>query len=268
MGARSRYLIPGVRAMSSSPLLQCLNVSCAFGGVRAVDNASLAIEPGTITGLIGPNGAGKSTLVSIISGYVRGYQGQVLFRGEDLIQLRPHQIAQKGLIRTFQMASEFPQMTVLENMMVAPQRQTGENFWAGIFRPRRWIEEERQHLAEARRLLRQFGLESKEDEYAGNLSGGQKRLLEMARALMAKPVLLLLDEPMAGVSGVMIDQLAEHIVTLNQQYGLTFLIIEHDLGFIDKLCSQVNVMVSGSVLAQGTMEQLREDERVVEAYLS
>ncbi|NMP24122.1 ABC transporter ATP-binding protein [Sulfobacillus harzensis] len=254
--------------MDNDTILECHDVVCTFGGVRAVNEASLSIERGTITGLIGPNGAGKSTLVNAISGHVRLDHGYVAFDGQPITRLRPHQVAERGLVRTFQLASEFPNMTVLENMMTAPHRQAGENFFSAVFSKGRWQREEERHLIEARTLLASFGLQAKEEEYAGNLSGGQKRLLELARALMTRPTMLLLDEPMAGVSGPLIDALADHILRLNRETGLTFLIIEHDLGFMEKVCDRVNVMVNGSVLTHGTMKELREDERVVEAYLS
>jgi len=177
----------------------------------------------------------------------------------------PYRVARAGLIRTFQLSSEFPWMTLLENMLVAP-KQIGTSFGKAIFSKRSWIDQEYELLAKAREYLREFGLISLENEYAGNLSGGQKRLLEIARALMAEPQMLVLDEPMAGVAGVLIDRIVDHIANLGRS-GLTFLVIEHDLEVVDRLCETVYVMAEGQVLSCGTMQELREDERVLEAYL-
>ena len=249
----------------SDAVLRCEEVNLSFGGVKAVVDATLEIERGSVTGLIGPNGAGKSTLVNIISGQLHADSGKVVFDGNDVTALAPHQVARTGLIRTFQLSSEFPWMTLLENMLVAP-KQIGTSFGRAIFHKRSWIDQEYELLAKAREYLREFGLISLENEYAGNLSGGQKRLLEIARALMADPQMLVLDEPMAGVASVLIDRIVDHIIDLGTT-GLTFLVIEHDLEVVDRLCETVYVMAQGSVLARGTMEELRQDERVLEAYL-
>ncbi|HVB05921.1 MAG TPA: ABC transporter ATP-binding protein [Acidimicrobiales bacterium] len=246
-------------------ILSCEHVSRSFGGVRAVVDASLEIERGTVTGLIGPNGAGKSTLVNVISGHIRPEDGTVRFNGQDITGLPPYRVARTGLIRTFQLSSEFPWMTLLENMLVAP-KQIGTSFGRAIFNRRSWIDEEYRLLAKAREYLQSFGLGALENEYAGNLSGGQKRLLEIARALMAEPEMLVLDEPMAGVAGVLIDRIVDHILELGRS-GLTFLVIEHDLEVVDRLCETVYAMAQGSVLSRGTMAELRQDERVLEAYL-
>jgi len=251
--------------MTSDAILEVDEVSCAFGGVQAVDHASLKIDRGSITGLIGPNGAGKSTMVNIISGHTKGQEGRVVFAGRETTGLASYQVARLGLIRTFQLSSEFPNMTLLENMLVAP-RQVGTKFWNAMFRKSVWNRQEYELLERARHLLVEFGLYKLADEYAGNLSGGQKRLLEIARALMADPTMLVLDEPMAGVSGVLIDRLVDHILELNKT-GLTFLIIEHDLEVVDRLCENVYVMAQGSVLAYGPMSELRQNESVLEAYL-
>lgn len=251
--------------MTIDVILDVNAVSRAFGGLQAVDKASLSIERGKITGLIGPNGAGKSTLVNIITGHTKAQEGTITFAGRETTNSAPFEIARQGLIRTFQLSSEFPNMTLLENMLVAP-KQVGTSFWSAMFRKSAWNRQEYELLEKARHLLSEFGLYRLADEYAGNLSGGQKRLLEIARALMADPVMLVLDEPMAGVSGVLIDRLVDHILDLNRT-GLTFLVIEHDLEVIDRLCSTVYAMAQGSVLASGTMEELRQNESVLEAYL-
>lgn len=252
--------------LSASHIVVCEDVSWSFGGVRAVDHVSIAVRKGLVTGLIGPNGAGKSTLINLMSGYLRGQSGRILFNGTDISRVPAHAVARRGLVRTFQLSSEFPHMTVLENMMVGPA-QTGESFWTAVLRPGVWRRQEKELLAEARTLLDEFDLLKLANEYAGNLSGGQKRLLELARALMTKPVMLLLDEPMAGVARWMIDLLVERIKELNRT-GLSFLVVEHDLEVIDRLCDTVYVMGQGRVLAEGPMSELREDESVVEAYLS
>jgi len=249
----------------SDAILRCEKVSRSFGGVKAVVDATLEIERGTVTGLIGPNGAGKSTLVNIISGHIHPEAGKIVFNDEEISTLAPHRVAQTGLLRTFQLSSEFPWMTLLENMLVAP-KQIGTTFGKAIFSKRRWIDQEYELLGRAREYLREFGLIALENEYAGNLSGGQKRLLEIARALMADPQMLILDEPMAGVAGVLIDRIVDHIAELGHS-GLTFLVIEHDLEVVDRLCETVYVMAQGGVLSRGTMAELRQDERVLEAYL-
>ena len=204
-------------------------------------------------------------MVNIISGHTKGQEGRIVFAGRETTGLASFQVARLGLIRTFQLSSEFPGMTLLENMLVAPQ-QVGTKFWNAMFRKSVWNRQEYELLERARHLLVEFGLYKLADEYAGNLSGGQKRLLEIARALMADPTMLVLDEPMAGVSGVLIDRLVDHILELNKT-GLTFLVIEHDLEVVDRLCKNVYVMAQGSVLAYGPMDELRQNESVLEAYL-
>lgn len=247
-------------------ILQVEHLVHAFGGVNALDDCSFAAPAGKITALIGPNGAGKSTLVNVVSGFYTSQQGRVLFNGEDISKWPPHKIGRRGLIRTFQLSRGYGGMTVLENMMVPPQKQAGEQFLNAIFRPGLVRAEERQHLEKAYSLLNTFNLYAKRDEYARNLSGGQKRLLEMSRALMADPKLLLLDEPMAGVNPALAEQLAQHIVELSKT-GVTFLLIEHNLGIVDQICDHVIVMASGRALATGTMAQVRANQEVVEAYL-
>jgi len=227
----------------------------------------MSVPRGSITGLIGPNGAGKSTLVNVLSGHLRSQSGQVLLNGHDVSAAPSYGIAERGLVRTFQLSSEFPRLTVLDNLMVSP-RHVGKSFWGDVFRPRGWRRQEEKLLIRAYGLLEEFGLLALADEYAGNLSGGQKRLLELARALMAEPAMLLLDEPMAGVAPSMVDRLIERILDINERRGVTILIVEHDLEVIDRLCSRVLVMIQGRVAAEGNMQDLREDERVIEAYLS
>jgi ABC-type branched-subunit amino acid transport system ATPase component len=252
--------------LQPAEILQVEHISHAFGGVKAIDDCSFSVPAGQITALIGPNGAGKSTLVGVVSGYFTPQHGRVLFEGQDISKWPPYRRGGGGLIRTFQISRGYGGMTVLENMMVPPQGQAGEQLLNAIFRPGLVREQEQRNLAKALELLNTFGLYEKRDEYARNLSGGQKRLLEMARALMAEPRLLLLDEPMAGVNPALAEQLAQHIVELRKT-GVTFLLIEHNLGIVDQICDHVIVMASGRALTTGTMAQVRANQEVVAAYL-
>lgn len=247
-------------------ILQVEHVTHAFGGVNAIDDCSFSVPVGQITALIGPNGAGKSTLVNVVSGFYAAQQGRIVFDGADISKWPPYRRGNHGLIRTFQISRGYGAMTVLENLMVPPQGQAGEQLLNAIFRPKVVEAQEKANLAKALELLDTFGLWEKRDDYARNLSGGQKRLLEMARALMAAPKLLLLDEPMAGVNPALAEQLAQHIVELRKT-GVTFLLIEHNLGIVDQICDHVIVMASGRALATGTMAQVRANQEVVAAYL-
>jgi ABC-type branched-subunit amino acid transport system ATPase component len=249
-------------------ILRVEHLSHAFGGVNAVDDCTLGVPANQITALIGPNGAGKSTLINIVSGfYPPQKQGTISFDGNDITRWPTHRRAKAGLIRTFQISRGYGGMTVLENMMVPPQRQSGESLVNAILRPRLVAAEEAHYLEKALQLLDTFGLYDMREEYARNLSGGQKRLLEMARALMADPRLLLLDEPMAGVNPALADQLAQHIVELAKRSSITFLLVEHNLGIVDQICDHVIVMASGRALATGTMAEIRAHQQVIEAYL-
>ena len=247
-------------------ILQVEHLTHAFGGVNALDDCSFSIPAGEITALIGPNGAGKSTLVNVVSGFYASQHGRVIFNGQDISRRPPYKIGRQGLIRTFQLSRGYGGMTVLENMMVPPHGQAGEQLLNAFLRPGLVRAEERRHLEKAADLLNTFNLYGKRDDYARNLSGGQKRLLEMARALMADPKLLLLDEPMAGVNPALAEQLAQHIVELRKT-GITFLLIEHNLGIVDQICDHVIVMAGGRALATGTMAQVRANQDVVDAYL-
>ncbi|HKV83160.1 MAG TPA: ABC transporter ATP-binding protein [Ktedonobacterales bacterium] len=247
-------------------ILEVEHLIHSFGGINAVDDCSLTVPAGKITALIGPNGAGKSTLINIVSGFYPRQQGRVIFDGAEVSRWPSHRIGRRGLIRTFQISRGYGAMTVLENLMVPPQQQAGESLFNAIFRPKLVAEDEKRHLEKALNMLDTFGLYEKRDEFARNLSGGQKRLLEMARALMSEPKLLLLDEPMAGVNPALADQLAQHIVTLSAT-GITFLLVEHNLGIVDQICDHVIVMANGRALATGTMGQVRANEEVVHAYL-
>jgi neutral amino acid transport system ATP-binding protein len=195
------------------PLLAASNLTKSFGGVKAVDNAEIEVAQGSITGLIGPNGAGKTTLFNLLSNFIRTDQGRVVFDGEPIQQLQPYQIAQQGMVRTFQVARTLSRLSVMENMLLAAQKQTGENFWRVWFQSHQVVVEERQLRQQALALLESVGLAQMANEYAGALSGGQRKLLEMARALMTQPKLILLDEPAAGVNPTLINQICDRILT-------------------------------------------------------
>jgi neutral amino acid transport system ATP-binding protein len=248
-----------------SASLQVLDVVRAFGGVRAVDAASLEVEAGSITGLIGPNGAGKSTLFNCISGFLRPQAGRVLLDGKRIDRRAPHRIAKAGLVRTFQTPRALTRMTVLENVMLAAPRHRGEQLAGSLAAgARRRERDERMRAAELLGLVR---LDGHAPALAGTLSGGQRKLLELVRALMAEPRILLLDEPMAGVSPNLRVELLDHILALRERDGITLLIVEHDLDFVMRASDRVIVMNDGRVITQGSPSEVRADARVVDAYL-
>lgn len=249
------------------PLLAASGLCKSFGGIQAVKEASLEVNKGSITGLIGPNGAGKTTLFNLLSNFIRPDKGKVIFDGEPIQILQPHQIAQQGLIRTFQVARTLSRLSVLENMLLAAQKQTGENFWQVQFQPHIVAKEEKELKERAMFLLESVGLEKKANDYAGGLSGGQRKLLEMGRALMTNPKLILLDEPAAGVNPRLIDDICDRIVKWNREDGLTFLIIEHNMDVIMSLCDRVWVLAEGQNLAVGTPTEIQSNNQVLEAYL-
>ena len=247
-------------------MLEAHAISKSFGGHRAVDAVSFAIGQGTITGLIGPNGAGKTTLFNCLAGLFKPTSGRLDLAGERIDGLSPDRIFQKGLARTFQIPRPFPEMTVLENVLVAPLDQEGERFWANWLTPGRVAAQERALIAKARHWIDFVGLSALADQPARVLSGGQRKLLELARVLVAEPRLILLDEPGAGVNPRLLDTIVDRIVTLNRG-GVTFLIIEHNMDLVMSLCDPVLVMAGGRLLMSGSPEAVREDARVVEAYL-
>lgn len=257
---------PEAAPTTTANILEVSHVSHAFGGLYAVNDCSFTVQRGKITALIGPNGAGKSTLINVIAGFYKLQTGSITFDGQSIGGKPPYVIAQRGLIRTFQISRDYGGMSVLENMMVPPQNQAGENLFNVLFRPGLVARDEKRNLEKALSTLNTFGLYDKREEYARNLSGGQKRLLEMARSLMAGPKLLLLDEPMAGVNPALADRLAEHITDLRNQ-GLTVMMVEHNLGIVDQIAEDVIVLANGTTLARGTMADLRANEEVVTAYL-
>ncbi|MFA5537770.1 MAG: ABC transporter ATP-binding protein [Gemmobacter sp.] len=238
-----------------------------FGGFRAVDGASLEIREGSITGLIGPNGAGKTTLFNVIAGRLPPTSGRVLMAGEDITGLPPHELFHKGLLRTFQIAHEFGSMTVRENLMMVPGHQSGESLWSAWFRRGRVAEEERALREKADEVLEFLTIAHLAEEKAANISGGQKKLLELGRTMMVDARVVFLDEVGAGVNRTLLNTIGDAIVRLNQERGYTFCVIEHDMDFIARLCDPVICMAEGKVLAQGTVDEIRNDERVIEAYL-
>ena len=248
-----------------SARLQVFEVVRTFGGVRAVDGATLVVEPGSITGLIGPNGAGKSTLFNCISGFLRPQSGRVLLDGKRIDRRAPHRIARAGLVRSFQTPRTLARMTVLENVMLAARRHGGERLGGALIPGAR--RRERQARAQAVALLELVRLDAQGEALAGTLSGGQRKLLDLVRALMVEPRILLLDEPMAGVSPALRVELLEHILALRDREGVTLLIVEHDLDFVMRASDRVIVMNDGRVIAEGTPGEVRADERVVDAYL-
>ena len=243
------------------------NLVKTFGGFRAVDGATLQIEEGTITGLIGPNGAGKTTLFNVIAGVLEPSAGRVTMHGEDITGLPPHELFHKGLLRTFQIAHEFSTMTVRENLMMVPGAQSGETLWNAWFGRKRIANEERALLAKADEVLAFLTIDHLKDEKAGNLSGGQKKLLELGRTMMVDAKIVFLDEVGAGVNRTLLNTIGDAIIRLNKERGYTFVVIEHDMDFIGRLCDPVICMAEGKVLAEGTLAEIKANEQVIEAYL-
>jgi ABC-type branched-subunit amino acid transport system ATPase component len=247
-------------------VLEATGLAREFGGARAVDGISLAVRRGTLTGLIGPNGAGKSTLLAMLAGTLPVSAGQVSYLGRDITSLPAYRRARLGLVRTFQLASEFKRLTVLENLLTAVPGNRGDSFRGALAGRRYWRGDEAAAIDRAAALLERFGLAAHASSYAGDLSGGQRRLVEIMRALMAQPQVLLLDEPMAGVHPNLARRIGGELTALCQD-GLTVLMVEHELAIMDEFCDPVVVMAEGKVLAEGTMADLRRRTEVVEAYL-
>jgi len=243
------------------------DLSLHFGGIRAVDGVSLTIEKGSITGLIGPNGAGKTTLFNVIAGVFPPTAGKVYLDGTDVTGLQPHQLFSKGLLRTFQIAHEFSSLTVLENLMVVPADQPGEQLRHAWFHPQRVRKSEQRVRERAREVIEFLEIPHLENELAGNLSGGQKKLLELGRTMMVDPKIVFLDEVGAGVNRTLLKTIGTSIQRLNKERGYTFCLIEHDMDFIARLCDPVIVMADGKLLTQGTIDEIKNDEEVIEAYL-
>jgi branched-chain amino acid transport system ATP-binding protein len=248
-------------------LLDVEGLAVHFGGVKAVDGATFSVKPASVTALIGPNGAGKTTAFNLLTGFIRADAGRVRFGDHDISGARSDLIARLGMVRTFQLTRVLAKMTVLENVMLGAPDQPGTKFATALFRPRRWRGREAEVRDEARALLAEVGIESHAHEYAATLSGGQRKLLELARALMTQPRLVLLDEPMAGVNPTLGRRLLEYLQRLREERGMTVLFVEHDMDVVMGASDEVVVMADGRVIARGRPEDVRTDPRVIDAYL-
>ena len=238
-----------------------------FGGVAAVDGVSMEIKQGTITGLIGPNGAGKSTLFNLIAGNLNPESGSIYLDGEVVTGLKPHMLFSKGLLRTFQIAHEFQSLSVLDNLMMVPSLQVGESLLGAWFKREKVIRQEAEMRGKAEEVISFLNMGHLANELAGNLSGGQKKLLELGRTMMVSPKVVILDEVGAGVNRTLLKEIGDAILSMNRERGFTFCMIEHDMDFISRLCDPVVVMAEGKILAQGSAEEIKANEDVIEAYL-
>ena len=243
------------------------NLHKRFGGVHAVNGASLTIRPGSITGLIGPNGAGKTTLFNVIAGLYQPTAGRVVLDGEDITGLKPHELFHKGVLRTFQLAHEFKTLTVRDNLMMVPPNQAGESLLNTWFQPSLVRANEEEVRAKADEVIEFLEIEHVADEFAGTLSGGQKKLLELGRTMMVDAKIVFLDEVGAGVNRTLLHKIGDAIIKLNQERNYTFCLIEHDMEFVARLCDPVICMAEGAVLAEGTIDEVKNNEQVIEAYL-
>ena len=238
-----------------------------FGGVAAVDGVSMEIKQGTITGLIGPNGAGKSTLFNLIAGNLNPESGSIYLDGEDVTGLKPHMLFSKGLLRTFQIAHEFQSLSVLDNLMMVPSLQVGESLLGAWFKREKVVRQEAEMRGKAEEVISFLNMGHLANELAGNLSGGQKKLLELGRTMMVSPKVVILDEVGAGVNRTLLKEIGDAILSMNRERGFTFCMIEHDMDFISRLCDPVVVMAEGKILAQGSVKEIKANEDVIEAYL-
>lgn len=267
-GAAARAALASVAAEPGAakpdPIMVIDGVTRAFGGLTAVDVDHLEIQRGCITGLIGPNGAGKTTLFNLLTGFDRANTGRWTFEGQPLNRLAPHRVARRGVVRTFQLTKALAKLTVLDNMRLGAPGQSGESFLGALFTP--WGRQEKANTEKARELLARFRLDAKSDDLAGSLSGGQRKLLEMARALMMDPTVVMLDEPMAGVNPALTQSLLGHVKSLRDD-GMTVVFVEHDMDVIRDVSDWVVVMAQGSVIAEGPPEALSSNGAVVDAYL-
>jgi len=253
--------------LDDETILRALNVEKRFGGLQAVDGVSLDVKRGQLTGIIGPNGAGKTTLFNVLAGFFLPDAGQVFLKGEDVTDLAPYERSWKGLARTFQITRTLGRLTVLENLLLGPAHQLGERVLAAIFSRPLVAEEEIRVRERAEEMLRTFNLTHLKDAYAGSLSGGQRKLLELARALMTDPSVVLLDEPMAGVAPTLAADLMDRIDRLRKERGITFVLVEHDLETVFARCDPVVVLANGEKICEGPPEVVQADRRLLEAYL-
>lgn len=248
-------------------MIKIENLSKRFGGFYAVNGASFEIPTGSITGLIGPNGAGKTTLFNVIAGLLPPTEGKVYLDGQDITGMPPHELFGMGLLRTFQIAHEFSSMTVRDNLMMVPGNQAGEKLWSAWFHGKQVREEEKAIRKKADEVIDFLQISHLSDEKAGNLSGGQKKLLELGRTMMVDAKIVFLDEVGAGVNRTLLNTIGDAILRLNKERGYTFCMIEHDMDFIGRLCDPVICMAEGAVLAEGTIDQIKSNDQVIEAYL-
>ena len=248
-------------------MLEIKNLYKNFGGIQAISNVSLTIQESSITALIGPNGAGKTTLFNIINGSIRPDAGHIKLNNINITGYEPHQLFNLGILRTFQIAHEFSSLTVRDNLMMVPPNQIGESILNTWFTPKKIKIEEKEILNKAKEVLDFLQLKHLENEYAGNLSGGQKKLLELGRTMMVKPKIVLLDEVGAGVNRTLLNTIGDAILRLNKELNYTFCMIEHDIDFISRLCDPVIVMAEGSVLMTDTISKVKENEEVIQVYL-
>jgi len=254
-------------APASGNVFEARDVVKSFGGINAVQGATMSVKRGSITALIGPNGAGKTTFFNLITGFYKLDSGTVTFEGEDVSGQPSYKIARRGMVRTFQITKALSRMSVIDNMLLAAPDQPGESLFNAVFRPLATRNREREVAEQAHELLASFNLDKKADDYAGTLSGGQRKLLELARALMAAPRFLLLDEPMAGINPTLGARLLEHMERLRTEEGVTFLFVEHDMDVVMNHSDRVVVMAEGRVISEGTPDEVRADRKVVDAYL-
>ncbi|MEC8963014.1 MAG: ABC transporter ATP-binding protein [Pseudomonadota bacterium] len=247
-------------------MLTVENLAKEFDGLTAVNDLNFTVEPNTISGLIGPNGAGKTTTFNMVAGHLKPSGGKIYFDGKEITNLRPHQTFQLGIVRTFQIPRPFSGMTVLENLTMVPRSQIGEKIWNNWLRSNAVEKEEQQIREKANGLLEFLNLSDLQNEYSGNLSGGQLKLLELGRALMSDPKMILLDEPAAGVNPTLLEEIIDRIRDIHSQ-GVTFLIIEHNMELVMRLCSSILVMAEGDILMRGGPEEVRSDPRLIDAFL-
>ncbi|MFL2801325.1 MAG: ABC transporter ATP-binding protein [Paracoccaceae bacterium] len=248
-------------------MLLLKNIYKKFGGLLAVNGTSFTVEKGTIKGLIGPNGAGKTTLFNIIAGMIAPSSGQIFLDGENITNLKPYELFNKGLLRTFQISQEFSTLTVRDNLLMVPSNQPGENLYYSWFSPFKVKQFEKEIQKKADEVIQFLELENVSSELAKNLSGGQKKLLELGRTMMVDAKIVFLDEVGAGVNRTLLNKIGELILKLNRDKGYTFCMIEHDMEFISRLCKSVTVMAEGSVLAEGSVNEIKNNDEVIEAYL-